>query len=94
MIGGRAPSEYLNKIQRSAGINEERMNEILASHIIDFYALRKDDFDAFLLAREHEILKRIEKSMGKHILVDNTQSVNDDNIPSNDNKTDIMGIEG
>lgn len=42
IIGGNAPSVYLDKIQQNSGLDEGRMNEILQSHVIDPQALRKD----------------------------------------------------
>jgi hypothetical protein len=67
MIGGNAPSVYLARIQKSAGIDERRMNEILQSHVIDPYLLRADDFDAFWKQRAEALLTRIEKAIGKTI---------------------------
>ncbi len=67
MIGGNAPSEYVMKVQRSAGVDESRMNEILQSHQIEPQALRDDDFAAFLQARTEALLDRIEQAMGKPV---------------------------
>jgi hypothetical protein len=67
MIGSNAPSGYLARIQKNAGISEERMNEILRSHLIDPVALRGDDFDTFFQARKEALLDRIEKAMDKPI---------------------------
>jgi predicted transport protein/5S rRNA maturation endonuclease (ribonuclease M5) len=67
MIGGSAPSLYLQRIQRAAGITEDRLDEILRSHVIDSKALRKDDFEAFFRAREAALLDRIEEATGKPI---------------------------
>lgn len=67
IIGGKAPSIYLARLQ-DKGISEERMNEILQSHVIDSAALRSDDFYVFFQARQSALLDRIEKAMGKAIL--------------------------
>jgi hypothetical protein len=67
MIGGNSPSTYLSRIQKSAEISSERMDEILRSHVIEPLALRADNFDAFFRAREEALLDRIEKAMGKLI---------------------------
>src|SRR5271157_5627026 len=80
MIGGNAPDVYLDKIQKNAGITPNRMDEILSSHIIDYAALRKDDFEIYFSAREHAILSRIEKAMGKNILIANNQRAKDNDI--------------
>ena len=78
IIGGNAPSVYLSKLQTSAAITEERMNEILRSHVIDAVALRSDNFEAFFQARQKALLERIEKAMGKSLITD--VSVESENI--------------
>jgi hypothetical protein len=74
IIGGHAPSEYLKRIKKSVGIDDTRMKEILASHVIDAQALHADDFDCFFALRESELLNRIEKTMGKPIQREATDS--------------------
>lgn len=64
-IGGRAPSIYLQTVERDGGIQPERMDEILTSHLVDPDALRHDDFGTFFAAREETLLRRIEDAMGK-----------------------------
>lgn len=66
-IGGRAPSEYLQRIQEEAGIDNVKMDEILASHLISADALRANDFWSFFEARKKVLLEVIEKAMGKKI---------------------------
>ena len=67
MIGGTSPSVYLGRIQKNAGIDSTRMDEILESHLIAPSSLRADDFRAFFKARENALLDRIETAMGKPI---------------------------
>ena len=67
-IGGRAPSEYLRRIQEEAGINNTKMDEILASHLISADALQADDFWSFFEARKEALLDAIEKAMGKKVI--------------------------
>ncbi len=66
-IGGRAPSAYLNTLERNAGIEPDRMNEILKSHCIPAAAIRADDFRKFFSGRAEMLTQRIEKAMGKRI---------------------------
>lgn len=66
-IGGRAPSKYLPAIEKAAGINTVRMDDILRSHCIAPEALRADRFWAFYSARAEELLQRIEAATGKTI---------------------------
>ena len=67
-IGGSAPSEYLPKIQKDAGINNRAMDEILASHLISADALRADDFWGFYEDRKNALLNAIEEAMGKEVI--------------------------
>lgn len=67
-IGGREPSEYLLSIQQEADIDNVKMDEILASHLISADALRTDDFWNFFKARKEALLNAIEKAMGKKII--------------------------
>ncbi|WP_062237280.1 GmrSD restriction endonuclease domain-containing protein [Fictibacillus sp. FJAT-27399] len=67
MIGGNAPSSYLERIQKNTGISKDRMDEILHSHVIDPESLRLNDFDAFFEKREEKLLSIIEKAMGKQM---------------------------
>ena len=60
MIGGAAPSEYLERIQRAAGSSRERMDSILQTHVVDPVAFRADDFSAFFSLRQAALLQRIE----------------------------------
>lgn len=70
MIGGEAPSVYLQKIQQHAQvkIDDAAMNALLASHRIPVKAIRLDDFDAFYAARKAALLALIESVMGKAVL--------------------------
>jgi len=67
IIGGNAPSIYLERLKKQSGIDDERMNDILFSHVIKPDALKIDNFDEFFRKREAALLERIEKAMGKPI---------------------------
>ena len=67
IISGNPPSVYLAKVKRRAGIDGERVAEILRSHVIDPEALEADDFETFFSKREAALLSRIEKAMGKSV---------------------------
>lgn len=68
IIGSKAPSIYLSKLQEKAKITEERMDDILQSHAINPGTLRSDNFQAFFDLRQEALLNRIETAMGKTIL--------------------------
>ena len=70
IIGDKAPSDYLRKIQSAAGIQEARMNEILLSHRIDSEVIRNNDFHTFLNLRRESIIKLIESAIEKTVVND------------------------
>ncbi|WP_135553726.1 GmrSD restriction endonuclease domain-containing protein [Paenibacillus cymbidii] len=75
MIGGNAPSSYMDRLQKSAGITTDRMVVILESHVINNDSLYQNDFDKFYSLRQNALLDRIEKAMGKAISRDNIADV-------------------
>lgn len=77
MIGGKAPSIYLKSLQ-SSQISNERMDQILVSHVIDPVALRNDDFEAFFTHRMDALIARIERVTGKVIARDADVSATSD----------------
>ena len=66
-IGGRAPSRYLPAVEKAAGIDATRMDEILTSHRIAPDTLRADRFWDFYAIRAEALLARIETATGKTI---------------------------
>ena len=66
-IGGKAPSKYLPAVEKAAGVEAGRMDEILASHCIAPELLRADKFWDFYAARAETLLQRIEAATGKNI---------------------------
>jgi hypothetical protein len=70
MIGGVAPSQYLQKIQhhRQVQLTDEGMNPIIESHLISASSMRADNFDGFYEARKAALLSLIERVMGKALL--------------------------
>jgi len=67
IISGNAPSIYLPRVQKKSGYDDNRMVEILQSHIIEPKHLQSDDFDSFFKSRGNALLDRIEKAMGKPV---------------------------
>lgn len=66
-IGGTAPSVYLGRIQKAQGMSDERMDEILQTHVIAPASLRSDDFETFLEMRRVSLATQVEAAMGKPI---------------------------
>ena len=67
MIGGRAPSLYLDSIAKIAEMTTEKINVIMQSHLIPMGTLIADDFDGFLERRKEELIKVIEQVTGKSV---------------------------
>lgn len=68
IVGGEAPSKYLVRLQKHAGVSDEEFQDILKSHVLSPKFLYADDFVGFFNDRKERILQRIEKAMNKPIL--------------------------
>ncbi|HNY48922.1 MAG TPA: DUF262 domain-containing protein [Smithella sp.] len=80
MIGGKAPSQYIEQIQNHAQvqITADEMDDILKTHLIDPLSMRCDDFLAFYNFRKQSLIKLIEAATGKAVLPADTQTPSDD----------------
>jgi len=67
IVSGDAPSKYLERLKKHAGVEDEDFNNILISHVVNPEYMYHDDFYGFFNDRKEQILKRIEKAMGKTI---------------------------
>lgn len=69
ILGGLAPSKYLDRLQKgnetTPSINPERLDTYLKSHLIDPTLLYTDRFDDFMADRQKKLLALIEQAMGK-----------------------------
>lgn len=86
IIGGRAPSSYLERIQNSIGISGERMDEMLRSHVIEPELLRSDNFQEFMNHRQRALLERIEQAMGKPIAWDSIEFTETEPLDDDDDE--------
>ncbi|WP_103561120.1 DUF262 domain-containing protein [Actinomadura rubteroloni] len=66
-IGGAAPSVYLPKIEKKAGIVPAQVDALLATHLVDAADLRADDFDSFFKSRLEKLIAVIEAATGKPV---------------------------
>lgn len=64
-IGGAAPGDYLQVIEKRAQINCGHLDDLLQSHAIDPDALRDNDFDTYFTKRREALLRLVEAAMGK-----------------------------
>jgi hypothetical protein len=80
MIGGKAPSKYLQQIQShpQVQISAADQDEILRTHLIDPDQLRTDNFQAFFDARRSALLDLVAAAMDKPIVSTATASVAED----------------
>lgn len=69
IIGGVAPSEYLARLEagreKTPPIAADKLDGYLRSHLIDPTLLRDNSFQAFMEARQRQLLGLIEAAMGK-----------------------------
>jgi hypothetical protein len=67
VIGGRAPSDYLERLASSAKVNVGTISKHVWTHLADADLLACDDFEAFFAARAQALLDKISSAMGKPI---------------------------
>lgn len=67
IIGGYAPTKYLSSIERNHGVDTDKLNTYLESHLIDVEAIRNDNFDTYFTNRANAIYDLIEKATGKQV---------------------------
>lgn len=67
IVGGEAPSKYLEKLRNRSGVDSEEFETILYSHAVNSALMSRDDFKAFYEDRKERILRRIEAATGKDI---------------------------
>lgn len=67
IVSGDAPSKYLERLKKYAGVSDSEFNDILRSHLVSPDYMYKDDFYGFFNNRKEQILQRIEKAIGKQI---------------------------
>lgn len=66
-IGGVAPSDYINKIEKNKNIEKEKIKKYVESHLIDYNLLYSNNFEEHIITRAINILNEIEKVTGKKI---------------------------
>ena len=88
IVSGDAPSKYLKRIQKHAGVDDEEFHEILKSHVLSPEFLYADDFETFFNDRKEKILQRIEKAMNKPIAREEIQLEEGVYIAENDESED------
>lgn len=65
-IGGHAPSVYIRTMS-SKGLDDEMIIKAIESHKVNFEYLSTDNFEDYFIDRTKQIIKCIEKAMGKAV---------------------------
>lgn len=67
MIGGKAPSQYLEQLQsdKAVKLDAEGLDSLIETHCLDSSFLRADDYEGFREARRKLMLALVEAAMGK-----------------------------
>jgi hypothetical protein len=83
IVGGVAPSAYLMKLQKgdatTPSISTEKLDSYLVSHLITPSLLHADQFDAFMIDRQKQLLTLIEEAIGKPSFIGDIQEEGDEN---------------
>lgn len=66
-LGGKAPSNYLGRLEHTHKVGSAALEDHLRSHLIEPKYLRADDFNGFIVDRAKALLDQIENATGKKI---------------------------
>lgn len=75
IIGGSAPSKYLQKIAQDDHVLNAELDRFVSTHKIDVSMLRQDDFQGFFINRAKDLLDLIGSAMGKPVLNRDSEDV-------------------
>lgn len=75
VIGGVAPSKYLDKIESKAGIDSGYLDSLLSGHFVSAEALRANDFESFFAQRREALCQLIESVLQKPVQRDISQGI-------------------
>jgi hypothetical protein len=89
VIGGRAPSDYMRRLENSAGNDSETLNKQVSTHLADADLMRADDFEAFFAARKRALLNHVGAAMGKTIEDADSASPDVDTYEPDDDTDDM-----
>lgn len=89
IVSGDAPSKYLERLKKHAGVSDDEFNDILKSHVVNPAYMYQDDFYGFFADRKEKILQKIEAAMGKNIARDQEIPEEGSFIDEGDNLEDI-----
>lgn len=67
IIGGNAPSKYMENIERNNHVTKVDLDNFVSTHLINVNYMRNDNFDEYFVERAKSILNLISTAMGKSI---------------------------
>jgi hypothetical protein len=67
-IGGRSPKEYMATLSQKAGVADDEIDKIVATHLINPAHLRTADLSAYFKHRSEALLVLISGAMGKEAI--------------------------
>ena len=67
IIGGKAPSIYLKKIENDERVTENDLDTNIKTHLLSVAHMRADDFDGFFIDRAKSLISLISGAMGKPV---------------------------
>jgi hypothetical protein len=65
LMGVAEPSVYLHEMEKRDDLRSSALDARLATHAVDAWALRADDFDAFFTARHRALVRLVEEATGR-----------------------------
>ena len=84
-IGGHAPSVYI-RTMAGKGLDDDKIVKAIESHKINYEYLSADNFDDYFIDRTKQIIKCIEKAMGKTISgLDSEDTIREFGVSLSDN---------
>ncbi|WP_328775749.1 DUF262 domain-containing protein [Streptomyces goshikiensis] len=64
-----APGAYLDSLAAASDMRREWFDDVIATHLIDPYLLRKNDYEAFYAARAKQLEDMVYTAMGKRTIL-------------------------
>jgi hypothetical protein len=90
VIGGRAPSDYLERLANSAKVETDTIRKHVSTHLADVDLMAVDDFESFFAARARALLDQIASATGKAIDdLDLTNAADTDGLEAADDTDDL-----
>ena len=78
IIGGKAPSIYIEQLAKKAEVSEKTILASIESHRVSISDLQNDDFESHLESRAVALLEQIKGAMGKEVGESQVEVLDDD----------------